>query len=76
MTIGNSILTASSLSFLGMGAQPPSPEWGAMLSGGRDYIGLSWHMTFFPGLAIFLTVLAFNMLGDGLRDALDPKLEG
>lgn len=76
MTIGNSILTASSLSFLGMGAKPPSPEWGAMLSGGRDYIGLSWHLTFFPGLAIFLTVLAFNMLGDGLRDALDPKLEG
>ena len=76
MTIGNSILTASSLSFLGMGAKPPSPEWGAMLSGGRDYIGLSCHLTFFPGLAIFLTVLAFNMLGDGLRDALDPKLEG
>lgn len=76
MTIGNSILTASSLSFLGMGAQPPSPEWGAMLSGGRDYIGLAWHMTFFPGLAIFLTVLAFNLLGDGLRDALDPKLNG
>lgn len=75
MTIGNSILTASSLSFLGMGAQPPSPEWGAMLSGGRDYIGLAWHMTFFPGLAIFLTVLAFNLLGDGLRDALDPKLK-
>ena len=75
MTIGNSILTASSLSFLGMGAQPPSPEWGAMLSGGRDYIGLSWHITFFPGLAIFLTVLAFNLLGDGLRDALDPKLK-
>lgn len=74
MTFGNSILTASSLSFLGMGAQPPTPEWGVMLSNGRDYIGTAWYMTFFPGLAIFLTVLAFNLLGDGLRDALDPKL--
>lgn len=74
MTIGSSILTASSLSFLGMGAQAPSPEWGLMLSTGRAYIGLNWHMTFFPGLAIFLTVLSFNLLGDGLRDALDPKL--
>ena len=74
MTIGSSILTASSLSFLGMGAQAPTPEWGLMLSSGRAYIGLNWHMTFFPGLAIFLTVLSFNLLGDGLRDALDPKL--
>lgn len=74
MTIGSSILTASSLSFLGMGAQAPSPEWGLQLSTGRAYVGLNWHMTFFPGLAIFLTVLSFNLLGDGLRDALDPKL--
>ena len=74
MTIGSSILTASSLSFLGMGAQAPTPEWGLMLSSGRAYIGLNWHMTFFPGLAIFLTVLSFNLLGDGLRDALDPKM--
>jgi glutathione transport system permease protein len=76
MNIGTSILTASSLSFLGMGAQPPTPEWGLMLSTGRNYIMTSFHLTFFPGLSIFLTVLAFNLLGDGLRDALDPKLSG
>ena len=74
MSIGNSILTASSLSFLGMGAQPPTPEWGLLLSNGRNYMMSSVHITLFPGLAIFLTVLAFNLLGDGLRDALDPKL--
>lgn len=74
MSIGTSILTASSLSFLGMGAQPPTPEWGLLLSNGRNYMMNSWHITFFPGLAIFLTVLSFNLLGDGLRDALDPKL--
>ena len=75
MRIGSAILTAASLSFLGLGAQPPSPEWGAMLSGGRDYLNTSPHVTFFPGIAIFVTVLAFNLLGDGLRDALDPKIE-
>ena len=74
MSIGSSILTASSLSFLGMGAQPPTPEWGLLLSNGRTYMMNSWHITRFPGLAIFLTVLSFNLLGDGLRDALDPKL--
>ena len=74
MSIGNSILTASGLSFLGMGAQPPTPEWGLLLSNGRNYMMSNWHITFFPGLAIFLTVLSFNLLGDGLRDALDPKL--
>jgi glutathione transport system permease protein len=74
MTIGTSILTASSLSFLGMGAQAPTPEWGLMLSNGRNYMMSFWHITFFPGVAIFLTVLSFNLLGDGLRDALDPKL--
>ena len=74
MSIGNSLLTASSLSFLGLGAQPPTPEWGLLLSNGRNYMMGSWHITFFPGLAIFFTVLAFNLLGDGLRDALDPKL--
>ncbi|KAB2336624.1 ABC transporter permease subunit [Cytobacillus depressus] len=75
MKIGSSILTAASLSFLGLGAQPPTPEWGAMLSSGRDYLSTAPHITFFPGLAIFLTVLAFNFLGDGLRDALDPKIK-
>ena len=74
MSVGSSILTASSLSFLGMGAQPPTPEWGLLLSNGRTYMMSSWHITLFPGLAIFITVLCFNLLGDGLRDALDPKL--
>jgi glutathione transport system permease protein len=76
LNIGTSIITASGLSFLGMGAQPPMPEWGLMLSTGRNYMLSTWHITFFPGLAIFLTVLCFNLLGDGLRDALDPKLNG
>lgn len=74
LRFGTSILTAASLSFIGLGAQPPTPEWGAMLSSGRSYIGVADHLTYFPGLAIFVTVLAFNLLGDGLRDALDPKL--
>jgi glutathione transport system permease protein len=75
MRIGTSILTAASLSFLGLGAQPPTPEWGAMLAESRDYIGVADHMTIFPGIAIFLTVLSFNLFGDGLRAALDPKLK-
>lgn len=75
MRIGTSILTASSLSFLGLGAQPPTPEWGAMLAESRDYIGVADHLTIFPGIAIFLTVLAFNIFGDGLRAAFDPKLK-
>ena len=75
MRIGSAILTAAALSFLGLGAQPPTPEWGAMLSGGRDYLNIAPHVTLFPGLAIFVTALAFNLLGDGLRDALDPKIK-
>ena len=75
MRLGTAILTAASLSFLGLGAQPPSPEWGAMLSAGRDYLTTAPYITYFPGLAIMLTVLAFNLLGDGLRDALDPKVK-
>ncbi|MEI6856138.1 ABC transporter permease subunit [Psychrilyobacter sp.] len=74
MRIGTAIISAASLSFLGFGASPTKPDWGAMLSTGRDYIGLAPHMLFYPGLMIFLTVLAFNLLGDGLRDTLDPKL--
>lgn len=74
LRIGTSILTAAALSFIGLGAQPPSPEWGAMLSDGRSYLGVADHLTVFPGIAIFVTVLAFNLLGDGLRDALDQKL--
>ena len=75
LRIGTSIITAASLSFIGLGAQPPTPEWGAMLNEARADMITSPHVAFFPSLAIFLTVLAFNLLGDGLRDALDPKLE-
>jgi glutathione transport system permease protein len=75
MRIGTSIITAASLSFLGMGAQPPTPEWGAMLNEARADMVTAPHVAIFPSLAIFLTVLAFNLLGDGLRDALDPKVE-
>ncbi len=73
LSIATSILTASGLSFLGMGAQPPTPEWGAMLSDGRNYMWDAPHVAFFPGVAIVIVVLAFNIFGDGLRDALDPK---
>ncbi|WP_306575345.1 glutathione ABC transporter permease GsiD [Oligella urethralis] len=75
MRIGTSIITAASLSFLGMGAQPPTPEWGAMLNDARADMLIAPHVALFPALAIFFTVLAFNLLGDGLRDALDPKLD-
>jgi len=75
MRIGTSIITAASLSFLGLGAQPPTPEWGAMLNEARADMVTAPHIALFPSLAIFLTVLAFNLLGDGLRDALDPKLD-
>src|SRR6202011_2594370 len=74
LRVGTSILTAAALSFIGLGAPPPSPEWGAMLAEGRSYLGVADQITLFPGLAIFVTVLAFNLLGDGLRDALDQKL--
>ena len=68
------IIAAASLSFLGMGAQPPTPEWGAMVNDGLRYLKGSWWISTFPGLAIMVTVLAINLVGDGLRDALDPKL--
>lgn len=71
--VGGAILTASGLSFLGLGAQPPMAEWGSMLTAGRTYLRQSWWFAVFPGLAIMLTVLSINLLGDGLRDALDPK---
>lgn len=71
--IATAILWAAGLGFLGLGAQRPTPEWGAMLSQGRDYLRVAYHLTLFPGIAIFLMVLGFNLLGDGLRDALDPK---
>lgn len=75
MGIGNTILTAAALSYIGLGVQPPTPEWGAMLSAGKSVLTRYPHLCIFPGLCIMLVVLAFNMLGDGLRDALDPKLK-
>ena len=75
LRMGTSIITAASLSFLGMGAQPPTPEWGAMLNEARADMVNAPHVALFPSLAIFFTVLAFNLLGDGLRDALDPKID-
>lgn len=74
LSIGTALLDAAGLSFLGLGAQPPLPEWGAMLSGAQTYIQLAPWVVTFPGLAIMLAVLGFNLLGDGLRDVLDPRL--
>ncbi len=73
MDMGMAILAAASLGFIGLGAQPPFPEWGAMISIGRNYLPTWWWYSAFPGLFIYLTVLGFNLLGDGLRDVLDPK---
>jgi peptide/nickel transport system permease protein len=72
--LAEAIIEAAALSFLGLGATPPTPEWGAMLSEGRSYLRLAPWVTFFPGMAIFCIVVSFNLLGDGLRDALDPRL--
>ncbi|MEA2053422.1 MAG: nickel ABC transporter permease subunit NikC [Euryarchaeota archaeon] len=68
------ILAAAALSFLGLGAQPPTPEWGSMLNNGKNFMRTAPHLTIFPGLAIMITILAFNFIGDGLRDALDPRV--
>jgi len=73
---GKTIVFAAALSFLGLGAQPPTPEWGAMLSEGRTVLGTAWHVATIPGLAIFLTSLSLNVLGDGVRDVLDPRQTG
>jgi peptide/nickel transport system permease protein len=75
LSLGWAIVNAAGLSFLGLGAQPPTPEWGAMLTSGREYMRNAPWITTFPGLAILLTALGFNLLGDGLRDALDPRLK-
>jgi dipeptide transport system permease protein len=75
LSFSNAILEAAALGFLGMGAQPPTPEWGTMLAEAREFILRAWWVVTFPGLAILLTVLAVNLVGDGLRDALDPKLK-
>ena len=73
MDMGSAILAAAGLGFIGLGAQPPYPEWGAMISHGRNYLPTWWWYSAFPGLFIYLTVLGFNLLGDGLRDVLDPR---
>jgi peptide/nickel transport system permease protein len=72
--LGWAIVIGASLNFLGMGVQPPTPEWGADLALGRDFLKIGWWISIFPGLGIMLTILSFNLIGDGLRDALDPKL--
>ena len=73
--LAGAIISIAGLSFLGLGIQPPTPEWGAMLSNARTYIREAWHVTVIPGLGIMLTILALNLMGDGLRDALDPRLK-
>jgi dipeptide transport system permease protein len=75
LSFSNAILDAAALGFLGRGAQPPTPEWGTMLAEAREFILRAWWVVTFPGLAILITVLAINLMGDGLRDALDPKLK-
>lgn len=75
LNLGGAILTETALSFLGLGVQPPTPSWGNMLTGGKDYIYMGWWMTFYPGLAIFITVLAYYLFGEGLRDIFDPRLD-
>jgi peptide/nickel transport system permease protein len=76
MDMGSAILAAAGLGFIGLGAQPPYPEWGAMISHGRNYLPTWWWYSAFPGIFIYLTVLGFNLLGDGLRDILDPQSRG
>ncbi len=73
--MAGAILSAASMSFLGLGIQPPTPEWGSMLSAAKDYMTSYWHMAAFPGIAIMITIFSLNALGDGLRDALDPRLK-
>lgn len=76
LDVGYAILATSSLSFLGLGAQPPSPEWGAIITAGSSYIQTAWWWITFPGIALAVTILGFNLLGDGLRDWIDPRLRG
>jgi peptide/nickel transport system permease protein len=74
--VAGAILTESALSFLGIGVQPPTPSWGNILIAGKDNIEFAWWLSLFPGLAIFVTVLGYNLLGEGIRDAADPRLKG
>ena len=73
--MGATILAVAGLSFIGFGAKPPTPEWGAMISEGRNYITTHWWLTFFPAMAMLFAVAGFNLVGDGLRDVLDPRLQ-
>ena len=73
--VGSAVLTESALSFLGLGVQPPTPSWGNILTSGKDYLHIAWWLSVFPGLAVLVTVLAYNLLGEGLRDVLDPRLD-
>ena len=75
LQLGTAILAAAGLGYLGLGVKPPTPEWGTMLGEGQTYLLSSWYIATFPGIAIFLAVMAFNLLGDGLRDALDPRMK-
>ena len=74
--VAGAILTESALSFLGIGVQPPTPSWGNILTAGKDNIDIAWWLSLYPGLAILITVLGYNLLGEGIRDALDPRLRG
>jgi peptide/nickel transport system permease protein len=74
--IASAVLMESALSFLGIGVQPPTPSWGNMLTQGKEVLGVAWWMSVFPGIAILLTVLGYNLLGEGIRDAIDPRLKG
>jgi len=74
--VAGAILTESALSFLGLGVQPPTPSWGNMLTAGKDNIEIAWWLSSFPGLAILVTVMSYNLLGEGIREAIDPRLQG
>ena len=75
LDIAHAVLVISTLSFLGLGVQAPNPEWGSMLAGGRQYIRYAWHITTFPGIALLITLMSLTLVGDGLRDALDPRMK-
>jgi peptide/nickel transport system permease protein len=73
--VAGAILTESALSFLGLGVQPPTPSWGNILTAGKDNIEIAWWLSVFPGLAILITVMSYNLLGEGIREAIDPRLK-
>ena len=75
LDIAYAVMVISTLSFLGLGVQAPDPEWGSMLAGGRQYIRYAWHITTFPGIALVITLMSLTLVGDGVRDALDPRMK-